>query len=248
MALDEALLDAAREQGVGYCRVYSWSQPTVSLGRHQEVDRGYSAPRAEAERMPFVRRLTGGRALMHHREITYAVASRREAGHRPREDYRRVNALLIAALRRLGVADIAEVERASSTHQSAARPGEAACFEEPAVGELVLRGAKLVGSAQVQERGAWLQHGSILIDDDQSLLAGLTSEAPLNRPAATLRAALGRAPHPEEFADVLLTALREQWDAASVRVPLDPPLAERARHFRQRYADPDWTWRGTYAS
>ena len=86
----------------------------------------------------------------------------------------------------------------------AAAPSAAPCFAEPARGELTLRGRKLVGSAQWRERGAMLQHGSILVDDDQSSIADFLREtvAP-SPPPATLRDALGRAPVMAEVGDAL---------------------------------------------
>src|ERR1019366_7834122 len=107
----------------------------------------------ELENVGAVRRPTGGRVLMHHHEVTSSVTAPAPEDERLKESYRRINAILVAALSRLGV------------HVSAApvstprRPGGAACFAEPSAGELVVDGRKLVGSAQVRERGALLQHG-----------------------------------------------------------------------------------------
>jgi lipoate-protein ligase A len=242
MALDEALLDAARERGARTFRVYSWVQPTVSLGRHQQVGGSYDPRRAAALGVPFVRRLTGGRALVHHREITYSVASPREPGHGPREDYQRINTLLVEVLGLLGVTGVS----VAGASERMAGPGSASCFEQPAAGELVLSGAKLVGSAQVQLRGAWLQHGSILVDDDQPLLAQLATGAPpLPRPAATLRAALGSAPTPAVFAERVYDVLRATWDRGASVGTLDPADASAAEARRARYEDPVWTWEGS---
>src|SRR4051795_1937061 len=75
MALDEALMERAAQSGDWICRVYAWSEPTVSFGRNQAAARHY-VPAAIAERrFGVVRRPTGGRAILHHREITYSVAA-----------------------------------------------------------------------------------------------------------------------------------------------------------------------------
>jgi lipoyl(octanoyl) transferase len=82
-----------------------------------------------------------------------------------RESYRAINRLLLEALRTLGV-DAREAQGS----RRAPIPGLAPCFEAPVAGEVVAGGRKLVGSAQVRDGDAFLQHGSILIDDDQHLL------------------------------------------------------------------------------
>jgi lipoate-protein ligase A len=183
-----------------------------------------------------VRRPTGGRVLMHHREVTYSVTAPAPDGERLKESYRRINGILMSAIARLGV----RVTEAQGSGPR--RPGGAACFAEPSRGELVVDGRKLVGSAQLRERGALLQHGSILIDDDQPLISGLASQ-PITpaAPAATLRAALGREPLYSEVRDALRNALA---DAAGEPLPLEPCEAGRfAAPHREKFSSAEWTWR-----
>jgi lipoate-protein ligase A len=142
----------------------------------------------------------------------------------------------MTALMRLGV----RVAEAPASQPR--RPGGAACFAEPSAGELVVDGRKLVGSAQLRERGAMLQHGSILIDDDQPRIASLAAK-PLTpaQPAATLRACLGRAPAYDEVRDALLGALAADVNAPA---PLDAgEAAEFATPHRNRFKSAEWTWR-----
>src|SRR5687768_14706976 len=75
MALDEALLERARDSGEAVARVYTWSRPTLSLGRNQTAAGRYDLALAAALGIDVVRRPTGGRAVLHHRELTYAVAA-----------------------------------------------------------------------------------------------------------------------------------------------------------------------------
>ena len=190
----------------------------------------------ERENVGAVRRPTGGRVLLHDREVTYSVTAPAPEHERLQESYRRINAILVAALSRLGVP---ATEAPASRPR---RPGGAACFAEPSAGELVVDGRKLVGSAQVREHGALLQHGSILIDDDQPRIAELASQplAPA-LPAATLRACLGRTPGYEEVRDALRAALAA---AEGEPEPLDASEAGRfAAPHRERFASAEWTWR-----
>src|SRR5687768_13056062 len=183
MALDEALLERARTSGDAVLRVYTWAQPTLSFGRNQTVLGTYHADRVRAKGISIVRRPTGGRSLLHHREVTYSVTAPLTADSSLRESYARINRLLVDGLRRLGVA----VEIAAP-RERALPPSASPCFERPATGELVVRHRKLVGSAQWRDDGALLQHGSILVEDDQPLVSTLADNAvPMPEPAATLR-------------------------------------------------------------
>lgn len=239
MALDEALMDRAHQSGEWVLRVYSWSTPTISLGRNQSARGRYDLDRIRTLGLDVVRRPTGGRAILHDREITYSVtAPVRDAGDL-RESYARINALLLAGLHRLGV----EAAIAAPSNRAMA-PGIAPCFDEPSAGELTVAGRKLAGSAQWRTDDALLQHGSILIADDQSLLATLTTDSPAKIPSpATLTDALGTAPALSDVAAALADAVRELEDADARELTLDDELRARASSLVVRYVDDVWTWR-----
>lgn len=242
MATDHALLDraanpAAADEAV--LRIYAWSRPTLSFGLHERS----RIPREAfaAEGVDVVRRPTGGRALLHHREVTYSVtapvptdASAVGLG----ESYRAINTLLRNALERLGV-----VTEEAPRRRRASSPDGAPCFAEPNVGELVVDGRKLVGSAQRRDARALLQHGSILLADDQGMIARLQGDESLAAPsAATLVTALGREVSYAEVRDALVSALAEAVPAPVV--PLDPAsLANRINAHLPTYRSDEWTFR-----
>src|SRR5918993_1263494 len=172
MALDEALMARARRTGETVLRVYAWSAPTLSLGRNQRAIGMYRESALAERGVGVVRRPTGGRALLHHREITYSVTAPLATGDSLRESYARINRLLVDGLRRLGVA-----VQVAAPSDRALLPSASPCFERPAAGEVVVGGRKLVGSAQWRDDGAMLQHGSILVEDDQSLVSALARSA-----------------------------------------------------------------------
>jgi lipoate-protein ligase A len=236
MSLDAGLMDRARATGESVLRVYGWARPTLSFGRHEAVRGRFAAPSLARAEVDAVRRPTGGRVLLHHREVTYSVTAPAPDGERLVESYRRINALLVAALARLGV-PVTEAPAGA-----ARRPGGAACFADPSAGELIVGGRKLVGSAQLRERGALLQHGSILVDDDQPRIAELAAY-PITPalPAATLRGCMGRAPEYREVRDALRAALEE------TETDLIPLAAAEAAPFagphRARFSSAEWTWR-----
>ncbi|MDB4875251.1 MAG: biotin/lipoate protein ligase [Gemmatimonadetes bacterium] len=239
MALDEALMERARAAGEWVLRVYSWSSPTISLGRNQTAHDRYDLDRIRAMGLHVVRRPTGGRAILHDREITYSVTAPVDGAGDLGESYARINALLLAALASIGV----HAAAAEPTKRASA-PGLAPCFDEPAAGELTVGGRKLAGSAQWRADGALLQHGSILVEDDQSLLGALTRGVTAAIPApATLAETLGRTPSIGEMAEALGAAVRTLEDPDVGTMAIDEALRARASTLVVRYLDDAWTWR-----
>lgn len=239
MALDEALLARARLTGEHVLRVYEWDRPSLSLGRNQRARGSYDLDRAAEAGVVIVRRITGGRALLHHREITYSVTGPASASGSLRESYAWINRLLLDGLSRLGVM-ASVVERG----KRAAVPDATPCFEVPSAGELVVDGRKLVGSAQWRDAGAMLQHGSILVEDDQPLAASLLLiPVPAPPRPATLHEVIGRVPDAEEIMDALGRALQFRTGDAAVPLQIDDVLAASAATLRERYLSDSWTWR-----
>ena len=238
MALDEALLERASASGSAVMRVYTWSEPTISFGRNQSTRGTYDPARARERGIAVVRRPTGGRSLLHHREITYSVTAPAHLAGSLRESYARINRLLVGGLRRLGVS----VEVAAP-RERALPPSAAPCFERPAAGELVVDGRKLVGSAQWRDQGAMLQHGSILVEDDQPLVSSLADDVALPPPAATLAAALGRTPSVDEVARALFDTVLEIESVDADELQIDSALESAQARLVTRYVDDCWTWR-----
>jgi lipoyl(octanoyl) transferase len=155
MAADEVLLQSA-QQGLASLRFYGWSAATVSLGYFQPASVRQADPLLAS--LPYVRRPTGGATLVHHHEVTYALALPPGKPWQTNQSWlRRMHALIGSAL---------------VAWQLAARlqpPGEEApftgvlCFQHHTAGDLLIGGAKIGGSAQRKQRGALLQHGAILL-------------------------------------------------------------------------------------
>lgn len=247
MALDEALMSRAVEAGAWILRVYSWSTPTLSLGRNQAARGGYDLDALADRGIDVVRRPTGGRAILHDREVTYSVVAPATGAGDLGESYARINRLLIAALRTLGI-DASVVDRdqrpRANENPDVDRPGLLPCFDHPSIGEITFAGRKLIGSAQWRCNNALLQHGSILIDNDQGQLSSFIrgNEVELPR-VATLRDALGRAPSESEMADALFGAVREIEDPGACRMTPDEALLDCANSLQEHYLDASWTWR-----
>jgi len=239
MALDDALMTRARRTGEGVVRVYSWIGPTLSLGRNQRARGAFDSARAAAQGVGIVRRVTGGRALLHHREITYSVTAPIPPTESLMASYHRINTVLVRALRALGV----PVTVAHSADRFLP-PDSAPCFERPANGELAIGGRKLVGSAQLREHDAYLQHGSILVHDDQAQVQELAAEPlPVVAPAATLFETLGRDVSAGEVAEVLFAKVRTSWDPSAAPLAIDEATLADMEGARARFASASWTWR-----
>lgn len=244
MAVDEAIMDAARE-GRTTLRFYAWSPPCLSLGRNQTA-RGRYDPEAVRERgLDVVRRPTGGRAIYHHRELTYAVAAPAGLWGGLRSAYRRINRALLRGLSRLG-AEVAEAGRDARVPG----PSSRACFRDPLPGEIVAGGRKLVGSAQWRDRGALLQHGSILLHDEQDVaerlrLDGGSRVQAAGRPveAAGLSDLLDEVPPPDRLAEALRAGFRDVLGSPVRDGRLSAAEVERAEALEARYRGDDWTWR-----
>jgi lipoate-protein ligase A len=162
MALDEAMLDAvSADGGTAYLRTYGWTIPTLSLGYFQRQADVQADPRWQSAAV--VRRLTGGGAIWHHHEVTYALII--PAGHpraRPNTAlYGSVHAAIGEALAIEGIG--AERRGDASRLETPGRDRPLLCFKDRDSNDLVYRGYKLVGSAQRRRHGAILQHGSILL-------------------------------------------------------------------------------------
>src|SRR5258706_8779856 len=150
MAADDALLDEAGRSGAAFLRLYRFDPPCWSFGRND--------PAVEREGIAIVRRPTGGRAVWHEHEVTYAVAAPIAAFGRLRDAYRAIHERLATALRSLG----ADVTLAADRPTRPLRDRPTACFAETVGGEVLADGRKVIGSAQVRRGAAFLQHGSIL--------------------------------------------------------------------------------------
>lgn len=235
MAVDHALLDRAATSGEAVLRIYSWLRPTLSFGMHERS--GLSRTALADQGVDGVRRPTGGRALLHDREVTYSVTAP-AVGTGLNESYRAINAILLKALARLGVAAAESPRRARAT-----APDGAACFAEPNVGELMVAGRKLVGSAQRRDEHALLQHGSILLEDDQPRIATLRGQPPAPSAAASLNVLLARAVSYAEVRGELIAALRSTA-GTEIAGPLDlAELTAAVSCHRQRYTSDEWTFR-----
>ncbi len=168
MAFDEAIMNAVM-QGLAppTIRFYRWSPPAISLGYFQKLEKEIDLEICRANGIDVVRRLTGGRAVLHQYELTYSLiapeTNQKIAGS-VLQSYLAVSRGLVKGLAALGVqAELSEGKKHSDFNS-------AACFDAPSWYEMVVGGRKLVGSAQTRRGGCILQHGSVPTRMDADLL------------------------------------------------------------------------------
>lgn len=170
MAIDEAILQLHREGKVPpTIRFYGWAKPTLSIGYFQKAKKEIDVLKLQEKGLDFVRRMTGGRAVLHDHELTYSVIVSEDYPLMPAtvsESYRVISQGLLAGFKRLGLdAFLAFPKTKGQTGETSS-----ACFDSPSDYELVVGGKKVAGSAQTRQRGVILQHGSILLDLDVDAL------------------------------------------------------------------------------
>ncbi|TFE25180.1 lipoate--protein ligase family protein [Cohnella luojiensis] len=178
MAIDEAMLTAHQEgMTPPTVRFYGWSPATLSIGYFQQASKEVDFEALRSRGIGFVRRATGGRAVLHDRELTYSIIVSESYPGIPAnitEAYRVLSLGLLQGFRNLGLdARMTGVDAAKDDAEEtgASRPaGSSACFDSPSRYELVVEGRKIAGSAQMRAKGVILQHGSIPLDLDAGLL------------------------------------------------------------------------------
>lgn len=158
MELDLNMLESAisNQTKDAYVRFYNWSPKCISLGKNQPFEDFYGDLGID-----IVRRPTGGRALLHDRELTYCFVSPVKRGQSVIESYKDISDALISGFKKLGI----ELDYAGE-HKGNMRY----CMNISCGADVCYKGKKLIGSAQFRSRGYLLQHGSILYDLDFDLV------------------------------------------------------------------------------
>lgn len=173
MQIDSDLLEYAIKNQLKepIFRLYGWSPACVSLGRNQKSD-FLDLDFLKQNNIDYVRRLTGGRALLHDNEITYSYicpASFLENGENVVNSYKEISKILIDAFKKLDIElDFGGTKKANG-HKDY-------CMLVSTGADLCYQNRKLIGSAQFRKEGYILQHGSILYDYDKELLEKIFKE------------------------------------------------------------------------
>lgn len=248
MAIDEALLFSVKEKRRGpTLRFYGWDPPAISLGFFQSALEEVEVSRLEELGVHMVRRMTGGRLVLHQYELTYTLIIPESLEGIPKgvvPSYALLSKGILQGLKSLGLEVVQKegrVEKGLST----------ACFNTPSWYEIQVGVKKIAGSAQVRKEGILLQHGSIPLRLDTDLLFSLIQcdgekgrereKKRFLRHATAINQELAHEVTYEEVRSALLKGWQEtlsfqgEWDELT---PEEIEAAERLK--REKYSTKEW--------
>lgn len=254
MAADEAILEhIQRGESLATLRLYSWNPPCLSLGQAQSFT-DVDVERLQTHGWEVVRRLTGGRAILHTDELTYSVTGRAEesvlAGG-VLESYNRLAQALLFAIRELGLP--VEIKERESVGRASGMTNPV-CFEVPSTYEITVQGKKLIGSAQARKKEGALQHGSLPLTGDLTRICDAlifkdeatrtkAKERLLAR-ATTVETMLGRRVSFEEAGQAFVKGFEAQLEIQFERGEMSQSEIQRTEELiSEKYAHAEWTQR-----
>ena len=253
MAVDESVLEHIyRGEVKPTLRLYSWNPPCLSLG-HAQSFKDVDVELLHAQGWEVVRRLTGGRAILHTDELTYSVTGSAEdlvlAGG-VLESYNRLAQALLHAVQSLSVPVEMKEHEDGHTQQNL----NPVCFEVPSTYEITVNGKKLIGSAQARKKEGVLQHGSLpltgnltricdaLVFEDES--ARQNAKERLLARATTVESVLGVAPSWDTAAQAFVEGFEAQLGIQFEHGELSRSELQRAEELvKEKYANAIWTER-----
>jgi lipoyl(octanoyl) transferase len=252
MAVDESILEHIhRDEALPTLRLYSWNPPCLSLG-HAQSFTDVDVERVKANGWEVVRRMTGGRAILHTDELTYSVTGGADEpilASGILESYNRLAQALIFAMRELGLP--VEMKEEAGHASGEANP---ICFEVPSTYEITVNGKKLIGSAQARRKEGVLQHGSLpLIGDLTRICQALIFKDEAAREVAaqrllaratTVQSVIGAKTAWETAAQAFVHGFEAQLGITFQRGEISRSESERAEELvKEKYANPTWTER-----
>jgi len=250
MALDEAVAIAVKKGNAPpTLRLYGWNTPSVSIGYFQkikDVNIGYCTKK----NIPVVRRLTGGRAILHGDEITYSFSSKTTSGLFCKgllDSYKKISAALGLALSKIGVSPEPKLLSAYRGLSIRSRNSRSPlCFHSVSYGEITVNGRKVIGSAQKRWADALLQQGSIplLIDGaDAAKVFGLHGDQELKDSFVGLHD-LSPFFVSEDFKKAIRISFEETFNIRFTISSLSPQEISMSQKLEtEKYSSPEWTFR-----
>jgi len=220
MAVDEFLLDNTNDPVL---RIYGWSRPCVSIGYFQSIDE-INYEKCKKERVDVVRRITGGGAVFHDRELTYSFVTKNFPNN-IMESYKQICELIISALKSLG-------------YEAKFSP----------LNDITINGKKVCGNAQTRRNNTLLQHGTILLDVDVERMFSL-----LNVPLEKIEdkkivdiknRVMGISKKFEEVADSLKSSAKDYFKCELIPYQLERKDQDSCKKIMyERYLSKEWIFR-----
>jgi lipoate-protein ligase A len=254
MAIDEAILkEGQRRQIPPTLRFYGWIEPAVSIGYFQDPRREINRDFCHKSGIDIVRRPTGGKAVFHDSDLTYSfVAHERNPlfSSGIMENYGTISRCIAAGLEKAGI-EAALVEKGRESRRGSS---DSFCFSLPLRNELLAGGKKICGSAQLRSRGAFLQHGSILLDFDPEMTVRVMWKNEKNHTGEISKlkssvTSVNEQCEKERGTDLLCRSIKESFEETMKVRLLDSRLSPREellkeRFLSEKYSTSQWNMEG----
>ncbi|MFC2161525.1 biotin/lipoate A/B protein ligase family protein [Acidobacteriota bacterium] len=242
MAVDDYLFRSLGEKPQTTVRFYSWKRPTASLGYSQKTDKVLDVRYCRNSGIDVVRRITGGKMVLHFREVTYSICSSDSSVFTDKlsDSYRLISEALMKGLEKMGLHSVL-AEEPPSTYARSNLP----CFSYPARNEVEVKNKKVIGSAQKRVGSTFLQHGSIPLEDDRDILKKISflEEKEEDVRLISLSQALGTKVKFEWAVDFFVTGISEYFNVEFMPRILTENEKEAVTKIQtERYNNPKWTF------
>jgi lipoate-protein ligase A len=243
MAVDDYLFQSLGKEPTTNLRFYQWERPTASLGYSQKASRIVDLDKCRAMGIDVVRRMTGGKLVLHHQEVTYSICSSDSELFTSKltDSYRLISEALMRGLEKMGI----KCSLATSTPSSYAR-GPLPCFSHPAQNEIEIDGKKIIGSAQKRTGDKFIQHGSIPLKKDEGLLKSISklSREEFRMNMTSLSDTLGREIDFDWVVAHLQSGISEYFNIRLIPKSFTEEENKAIRKIQaERYDNPAWTHR-----
>lgn len=242
MAVDDFLFESLGKDPVTYIRFYTWKRPTVSIGCSQDIREVLDLGFCKKNRIDIVRRITGGKLVLHHKEVTYSVCSSdvNVFTSSLSSSYKKISEALIKGLKKLNIPAYL-----SSDDNLFYSRSSLPCFSYPARNEIKVKDKKIVGSAQKRAAHRFIQHGSIPLENDDRLLQSVSLLDKKNEEIRLITASQA-AQRKIDFcllAENLILGIREFFDVELHPMEFSKKQKEIIRSIQKsRHENTDWIY------
>jgi lipoate-protein ligase A len=249
MAIDEALIALYQKPTL---RFYTWNKPTISLGYFQKALKHINVDYCNGNKINIVRRLTGGRSVLHFNELTYSLCMPTNSNYfkeTVNSSYQFISTALIKGLSKLSIHASFSPEKTLTKSQFKS----GACFDAPSNYEITVEGKKIIGSAQTRKKNILLQHGSILNESNLDLLVNclnFNSEnakdkflSLMHQKSISIEDILGNPLSYESQVDAFLDGFKNVFQTNFELDNLTETELSLAYELEQKYIDQSWTFK-----
>jgi lipoyl(octanoyl) transferase len=247
MALDEALFLNSISSDQPILRLYTWSSPSITIGFFQDAEKTINLQYCKENRIQIVRRLTGGRGVLHDKELTYSVIippSSKLFKVKKEELYKIISKALISGLEKIGV----KGQLTKPKYKSKNYIDKAKCFSSISLYEITIDGKKLVGSAQKRTENGVIQQGSILLDLDPLLnnkvfITQNNDHSFDDNRIITIAKILGHKPEISILKDSIVSGFEKIFNLELIQSkPTNEELCLAEKLLKEKYSKDDWNY------